>query len=76
LNRLATTTQIPVGVDRIDFTRSNREAHWRFASSGRFRARHSVERVATVFMMFSAPVAILTTLGIVASLAAGRVMRH
>ncbi len=34
----------------------------------RFRARHSVERAVTIFMMFSSLVAILTTLGIVASL--------
>lgn len=34
----------------------------------RFRARHSVERSATVFMMFSSLVAILTTAGIVLSL--------
>lgn len=34
----------------------------------RYRARHSVERAATTFMMFSSLVAILTTLGIVASL--------
>lgn len=34
----------------------------------RFRARHSVERSVTYFMMFSSLVAILTTLGIIASL--------
>lgn len=34
----------------------------------RFRARHSVERAATWFMLFSSFVAIATTLGIVASL--------
>ena len=34
----------------------------------RFRARHSVERAVTWFMMFSSFVAIMTTLGIVASL--------
>lgn len=34
----------------------------------RFRARHSVERATTIFMMFSSLVAILTTLGIVSSL--------
>lgn len=34
----------------------------------RFRARHSVERSATIFMMFSSLVAILTTAGIVLSL--------
>ncbi|MDK1493336.1 phosphate ABC transporter permease subunit PstC [Sinorhizobium sp. 7-81] len=34
----------------------------------RFRARHSVERSVTYFMMFSSLVAIVTTLGIIASL--------
>ncbi len=34
----------------------------------RFRARHSVERATTIFMMFSSLVAIVTTLGIVGSL--------
>jgi phosphate transport system permease protein len=34
----------------------------------RFRARHSVERAATIFMVFSSLVAIVTTLGIVVSL--------
>lgn len=34
----------------------------------RFRARHSVERAVTYFMMFSSLVAIITTLGIIGSL--------
>lgn len=38
------------------------------AIENRFRARHSVERSATWFMMFSSLVAVLTTLGIVLSL--------
>lgn len=38
------------------------------AIAPRFRARHHVERAATAFMMLSSVVAILTTLGIIASL--------